>query len=146
MAPGVSGHNVIEMAPASFSDYAESEPEVENENPNMEEENEEQDPPREPSQADIEPWMSPRRAREKQLLLDCQYRIAAKCRKQIKTRDVTIEKLRGKYTKLKTAFRCERMRRMAAEKIMYDILKMLEKWFPAQTRNNKLVYFLTFLQ
>ena len=121
------GHNVIEVAPAPNFDYTESEPEVEDESPNMEEENAELEPLSEPTQKDINAWMSPSRAREKQLLLNSQYRIAGRQRQQIKTRDNTIEKWKGKYAKLKTAFRCERMRRMAAEKTTNDILKMLEQ-------------------
>ena len=129
--PGSGDFNITEMTPAEGTpaavfDNEESEPESEDENIDMEEENEEQDPPREPSQADIEPWMSPRRAREKQLLLDCQYRIAAKCRKLIKNRDVTIEKLRGRVAKLITRNKCEKLRRKAAEKTINDILKTLE--------------------
>ena len=135
----VGDQNMVEAAPpAPDSEYAESEPDVEDKSPD--------EPLAEPTQDDIDAWMSPKRAREKQLLLNGQYRISAQCRQKIKTRDDTIDRFRTKYAKLKIAYKGERMRRMAAEKIMNDILKMLEKWFPAQTRNNKLVYFLTFLQ
>ena len=132
MVPGVSDHNITNITKATTATLTEDtdsepEPEVEDEIPNTEEEErEEQEPLAEPTQADIEPWMSPRRAREKQLLLDCQYRIAAKCCKLIKNRDVTIEKLRGRVAKLITRNKCEKLRRKAAEKTINDILKTLE--------------------
>ena len=122
-------HNSVELTAPSFSDYAESEPEAEDATDlTLEETNEEQDlePLAEPTRADIEPWMSPRRAREKQLLLDGQYRINAKCRKQMKIKDDTIENLRTRNSKLTTLYRCERKRRIAAEKTSNDILKMLK--------------------
>ena len=117
----VGDQNMVEAAPpAPDSEYAESEPEVEDKSPD--------EPLAEPTQDDIDAWMSPKRAREKQLLLNGQYRISAQCRQKIKTRDDTIDRFRTKYAKLKIAYQGERMSRMAAEKTMYEILKMvLEK-------------------
>ena len=129
--------SIIELEPAPLSNYAESEPEVADANQNMEERNEEMVPLPEPTQDDIDAWMSPRRARDKQLLLNGQYRIVGKLRQQNKTKDGTIDKLRAKNSQLKSVYKCERMRRMAAEKTMNDILKMLEKWFPYQKRETQ---------
>lgn len=70
--------------------------------------------------------MSPRQARAKQLLLQAQYRKAGKLSQQCKTKDGIIDKLRAKNAKLKVGFKGERMRRLASEKTMNDILKMFE--------------------
>lgn len=116
--------DMLEEAVDPLSDYAESEPEVEVYNQHMEESGQDCDPQQEPAQEDIDAWMSPRQARAKQLQLNGQYRVAGKLRAQNKTKDGTIDKLRAKNAKLKKAFKFERMRRLAAEKTMNDILKM----------------------
>ena len=116
--------DMLEEAVDPLSDYAESEPEVEVYNQHMEENGQDCDPQKEPAQEDIDAWMSPRQARAKQLQLNGQYRVAGKLRAQNKTKDGTIDKLRAKNAKLKKASKFERMRRLAAEKTMNDILKM----------------------
>ena len=124
---------IISAKPAPFMDYAESEPEdsddeiAEDDDVMAEDRNEnsDSDPQPEPTQDDIEAWMSPQRAREKELLLKAQYRKAGKLGHQNKTKDGTIDKLRAKNAKLTTRYKFERMRRIAAEKVMNDILKML---------------------
>ena len=115
------------VTPAPLSDYAESEPEIEDENPNTEEESNEQEQQEEPTQDDIEAWMSPEKARKKQLLLTGQYRLAGRLRQQLQASRDMGEKWRAQNTRLRAKSKCEKMRRLAAEKTMNDILKMLEQ-------------------
>lgn len=101
-----------------------SESEVEAE---AEEEDEDDDPNTEPTQDEIEAWMSPKRAREKELLLQGQYRKSGKLSRSNKAQRAISSKLREKNAKLDKRYRCERMRRIAAEKAMNDMIKLLEK-------------------
>lgn len=123
MVPDV-GYNIIEEAPTSpLSENAESEPEIIED---VEEGNHEQEPPSEPTEDDIKAWMSPKQARNKQLLLDGQYRLSGRLRQQLQASRAMGEKWRAQNAKLRTRSKCEKMRRLAAEKTMNDILKMLE--------------------
>ena len=86
------------------------------------------EPLRESAQADIEAWMNPEKAREKQRQLDCQRRRVSRLGQQLKTQREMGEKWRAQNTRLRTKSKCEKMRRLAAEKIMNDMLKMLDQW------------------
>lgn len=111
-------------APAGLSDDSDSEQDDEDE---AEAEDEDDDPQPEPTQDEIEAWMTPKRAREKELLLQGQYRKSGRLTKSNKAQRGISQKLREKNKKLNTRFKCERMRRIAAEKTMNDMIKMLEK-------------------
>ena len=113
------------------ADEEDSEPEMEDivtndesyQNNEMEEDPE---PTAEPTQEDIEAWMSPEKAREKQRQLDCQRRRVSRLGQQLKTHREMGEKWKAQNARLRNKSKCEKMRRLAAEKTMNDILKMLD--------------------
>ena len=119
--------NITELVAACPADYEDSEPELEDVLVEVDDEmSENPEPPREPAQADIEAWMSPEKARDKQRQLDCQRRRVSRLGQQLKTQREMGEKWRAQNTRLRTKSKCEKMRRLAAEKTMNDMLKMLD--------------------
>ena len=84
------------------------------------------EPLRESAQADIEAWMNPEKAREKQRQLDCQRRRVSRLGQQLKTHREMGEKWKAQNARLRNKSKCEKMRRLAAEKTMNDMLKMLD--------------------
>ena len=83
-------------------------------------------PLHEPSEDDIDAWMTPKRAREKELLLLAQYR---RCQRLARQRTYAVEaqkKQRDKMTSLSTKLKRQTLRVKGLEKIIRDILNA--KW------------------
>ena len=77
-----------------------------------------------PTQDDIDAWMTPKRAREKELLLLAQYR---RCQNLTRQRNHQLEaqkKQREKMAKLSTKFKRQTLRVKGLEKIIRDILNV----------------------
>ena len=95
---------IIEPTPAPLDDYEDSEPEIED----VVIEDEDPEPQQEPSQEEIEDWMSPDRARQKALQLYASYRKASRFGQQLKAQRENGEKWRTQNAKLRLKNKCEK--------------------------------------
>ena len=99
-------------------------------------------PLHEPAEGDIDAWMTPKRAREKELLLLAQYR---RCQKLARQRTYAIEaqkKQRDKMTNLSKKLKRQTLRVKGLEKIIRDILNV--KWsFTFQTSYDSSLYWIS---
>ena len=134
--------DVVEMQPAPLLDH-EEENNVEDEgfseamNESEDESNDDNDdnnnnnnnnnfelPLNEPNEEDINAWMTPKRAREKELLLLAQYR---RCQKLARQRTYALEaqkQQKKKMTILSTKLKRQTLRVKGLEKIIRDILNV----------------------
>ena len=124
----VANNNYIEALSAPMAASASSEQEEISEGESEAEEmstiDDNPDDGPEPAKKEIKAWMSPKRAREKELMLNASYRKSGILGRKLKAQQDLSEKLKGKNSKLTLCLKRERMLRRALEKIIHDILNV----------------------